>query len=177
MAITTTTLLPPQVQQSFDRQLLSVPTPNLIHMIPATKKTMPKNGGNTLRMSRYNLLETAPVPLGNTGITPPSSNLTRVDLDVQMQFYGQFVILNEQVTLQVLDPVLTEANIRLGVSMRMTEDQLVREMLAGTAAVINATGGVNGKIVAVVKSFLIGLEALASKVVGNKAQASLGCAA
>jgi len=60
---------------------------------------------------------------------------------------------------------------------RMTEDQLVRDMLAGTAAVINCVGGVNGRIVAVVKSFLIGLEALASKVVGDRAQASFGCAA
>jgi len=84
------------------------------------------------------------------------------------------------VTLQVQDPVLTEAGIRLGVSLRMTEDQLVRDMLAGTAAVINCVGGVNGdnpKMCGVVKSFLIDLESLASKVVGDKAQASFGCAA
>ena len=146
MAITTTTMLPPQIQQSFDALLLSVPTPNLIHTLPAMKKRMPKNGGNTLRMSRYEQLPTAPVPLGNTGITPPSTDLGRVDLDVKMQFYGQFVILNEQVTLQVQDPVLTEAGIRLGVALRMTEDQLVRDMLAGTAAVINCVGGVNGDV-------------------------------
>jgi len=97
MPITTTTILPPQIQQSFDALLLSVPTPNLIHTIPAMKKRMPKNGGNTLRMSRYDLLPTAPVPLDNTGVTPPSTALARVDLDVKMEFYGQFVILNEQV--------------------------------------------------------------------------------
>jgi len=50
-----------------------------------------------LRMSRYDLLPTAPVPLGNTGVTPPSTALARVHLDVKMEFYGQFVILNEQV--------------------------------------------------------------------------------
>ena len=177
MPITTTTILPPQMQQSFDALLLSVPTPNLIHTIPAMKKRMPKNGGNTLRMSRYDLLPTAPVPLGNTGVTPPSTALARIDLDVKMDFYGQFVILNEQVTLQVQDPVLTEAGIRLGVSLRMTEDQLVRDMLAGTAAVINCVGGVNGRIVAVVKSFLMGLELLTGNAEDNKAQASLGCAA
>jgi len=63
---------------------------------------------------------------------------------VQMSFYGQYVVINEQVTLQTQDPVLTEAAIRLGVSLRMTEDQLIREMLAGTAAMINCVGGING---------------------------------
>ena len=40
--------------------------------------------------------------------------------------------------------VLNEAAARLGVSLRQTEDQLTRDMLAGTAAFINCTGGVNG---------------------------------
>ena len=104
MAITTTSVLPSPVQQSFSYKLLSVPVPNMIHKIPATKKTMPRNGGNTLRMRRYNPLATAMVPLGNTGITPPAQQLTAVDIDAKMQFYGTYLQLNEQVTLQNQDP-------------------------------------------------------------------------
>jgi len=144
MPITTTTILPPQVLQTFATRLLSTPTPNLIHSVPAMKKRMPKHGGRYLRMSRYDQLATAPVPLGNTGVTPPSVALSRVDLDVEMQFYGSYVVINEQVSLQVQDPVLTSASQRLGVQLRMTEDQLIRDMLAGTASMINCTGGVNG---------------------------------
>jgi N4-gp56 family major capsid protein len=40
--------------------------------------------------------------------------------------------------------VLNEAAARLGQSMRETEDELIRDMLAGTASVINCTGGTNG---------------------------------
>ena len=40
--------------------------------------------------------------------------------------------------------VLNEAAQRLGVSLRQTEDQLTRDMLASTASFINCTGGVNG---------------------------------
>jgi len=40
--------------------------------------------------------------------------------------------------------VLNECAARLGVSLRQTEDQLTRDMLASTASFINATGGVNG---------------------------------
>ncbi len=40
--------------------------------------------------------------------------------------------------------VLNECAARLGVSLRQTEDQLTRDMLAATAAAINCVNGVNG---------------------------------
>ncbi len=105
---------------------------------------MPRNCGTTLRMKRYNPLNTAMVPLGNSGVTPPAQNLTAIDIDAQISFYGTYVILNEQVTLQNQDPVLNECAARLGVSLRQTEDQLTRDMLASTAAFINCVSGTNG---------------------------------
>lgn len=107
---------------------------------------MPRNGGTTLRMRRYNPLNTAMVPLGNSGVTPPPQNLTAVDIDAKISFFGTYVQLNEQVTLQNQDPVLNECAARLGVSLRQTEDQLTRDMLAATASAINCVGGVNGDV-------------------------------
>jgi N4-gp56 family major capsid protein len=144
MSITTTSTLPAPVQQSFSMKLLAVKVPNMIHKVAATRYTMPRNGGRTLRMRRYNPLATAMVPLGNSGLTPPAQNLTAIDIDATISFYGTYVIINEQVTLQNQDPVLNEAAARLGVSLRQTEDQLTRDMLAGTAASLNCIGGVNG---------------------------------
>ncbi len=144
MGITTSSVLPAPVQQSFSFKLLAVPVPYMIHKIPAMLKNMPRNGGTTLRMRRYNPLNTALVPLGNTGVTPPPQTLTAVDIDAKMDFYGTYVYLNEQVTLQNQDPVLNEAAQRLGVSLRQTEDELTRNMLASTASFINCTGGTNG---------------------------------
>jgi N4-gp56 family major capsid protein len=83
MSITTTSILPAPVQQSFSYKLLSVPVPNMIHKIPAMLKVMPRNGGTTLRMRRYNPLAVALVPLGNSGVTPPAQNLTAVDIDAK----------------------------------------------------------------------------------------------
>ncbi len=143
MSITTTTTLPAPVQQSFSYKLLSVPTPYFIHKIPAMLKQMPRNGGTTLRMRRYNALPTALVPLGNTGISPPPVQLTAINIDATVDFYGQYILLNEQVTLQNQDPVLNESAQRLGVSLRQTEDELTRNMLQATAGFINCTGGTN----------------------------------
>ena len=146
MAITTTSVLPPPVQQSFDNKLLAVPVPNMIHKIPALLKRMPRNGGTTIRFRRYNNLATAMVPLGNSGVTPPAQALSAVDIDAQMSFYGTYVQINEQVTLQLQDPVLNETAKLLGISLRQTEDQITRDMLAATAAFINSTGGTNGDV-------------------------------
>jgi N4-gp56 family major capsid protein len=46
--------------------------------------------------------------------------------------------------LQNQDPVLNEAAARLGVSLRQTEDELTRNMLASTASFLNCVGGVKG---------------------------------
>jgi len=143
MTVTTSTLTA-AVAQSFAMKLLSVPTPYNIHKIPADFQQMPKNGGTTLRQRRYNALPTSTVPLGNSGINPPPTPLTAVDIDAKMSFYGQYIILNEQVTLQAKDPVLNEAAKRLGVALRQTEDELTRNMLESTASFINCVGGVNG---------------------------------
>jgi N4-gp56 family major capsid protein len=99
MAITTTSVLPAPIQQSFNKKLLSVPYPNLIHHTAAMYETMPRNGGTTMRFRRYNPLATSPVPLGNTGVTPPAQELTALDIDAQISWYGTYVILNEQVVL------------------------------------------------------------------------------
>ena len=88
MPITTSAILPAPVQQSFDERLLAVPVPDFIHKFAAMKKRMPANGGTTLRMRRYNPLNSALVPLGVTGVTPPSQALTAVDIDAKMDFYG-----------------------------------------------------------------------------------------
>lgn len=146
MPITTTGTLPAPVQQSFNQMILSTPVPNYIHRIPAMREHMPANGGRIMRFRRYNPLNSALVPLGNSGVTPPSQNLTAVDIDAEISFYGTYVEINEQVTLQSQDPVLNNASIRLGDSLRRTEDELTRNMLAGTAAFQNATGGANGDV-------------------------------
>src|SRR5579862_2726091 len=100
MPITTTTILPAPVQQSFCNRLLSVPVPDFIFTMAAMKENMNRNGGVVYRMRRYNPLNTAMVPLGNSGITPPPQTQTAIDIDAKMSFYGTYVVLNEQVTLQ-----------------------------------------------------------------------------
>jgi hypothetical protein len=77
--LTTPTTLPPEIQATADDTLLSVRTPDLIHNLGAWQKVLKDMGGSTLRMSRYDRLPTATIPLSGNGQTPPAVPLNRVD--------------------------------------------------------------------------------------------------
>lgn len=104
MPITTNTILPPPVQAHFDRALLAVPYPNLVHGLAAEYREMPAHGGVIWRGRQYNPLATAEVPLGPSGLTPPAQTLTAADVDARIEWYGTFVRLNEQVVISHQDP-------------------------------------------------------------------------
>jgi len=141
---TTTTVLPPPVQQKFSAKLLSTPQARLIHKLAAVPRTLESNSGDIVRMRRYTRLETAPVPVDPALLNPPAQQLTAVDIDAKLNWYATYILITKQVSLINQDPVLNEAAARLGQSLRETEDQLVRDMLEATASFINCVGGVNG---------------------------------
>ena len=145
MTITTVTSLPAPVQQWFDNVLLSRPMPKLIHKKMAMKKEIPANSGRNVRYRRYSNLATATVPLPDSGLTPPGQVLSSVDIDAQLDWYGTYVTITDQVMAINEDPVLNQTVSLLAQSMRETEDELARNMLAATAAQVNCVDGTNGR--------------------------------
>lgn len=97
--------LPPEVLQTADDVLLAVRTPRLIHKLGAITKHLPAKGGTTLRMSRYDRLPTAPVPLSPTGDAIASTPLNRVDIDATVSIYGLYSAINQRVFLQNQDRI------------------------------------------------------------------------
>jgi len=146
MARVTTSTLPQPVQVYYDRVLLSMADPALIHNYAAEKRNLASRSGDIIRMERYDDIGTATVALGNTGVTPPNKSMASVFIDAQIQFYGTWVEINEQCDLTSQSPVLNQRAKLLGRSMRQTEDELIRNMLATTAFVVFASGGVDGDV-------------------------------
>lgn len=134
--------MPAQVQQTFCLKILTTPTPNMCYNYLADPELMPKHGGNYMVWSRYNPLPAAVVDLGDSGADPAAADFSRVDITAKLGFYGQYIIINQQVQLHNQDSVLNAASKRLGVSLRLTEDTLLRNMLLSSAARIYCTGGI-----------------------------------
>lgn len=141
---TTTNILPPMVQQQASMKLLARPMPDLIHTTMGFPISMDQQSGDILRRRRYKNLLTAPVPLGNGIVNPAAQQLTALDIDARIDWYGTYLILQEQVMLINEDPVLNSAISTLGQSLRETEDQLARSMMEGGAPPVNCTSGTNG---------------------------------
>jgi len=144
MPITTTSILAPQVQIEFDKRILATPFAEYIHRMGADEYSLGANNGDTKRLTRYDEIDSALAPLESTGVTPPADLLTGVNIDAKIDYYGTWIELNEQVTLQRSDRVLNNAAIQLGNTLRKTEDELTRNMFQATAAVLNCVAGVNG---------------------------------
>lgn len=84
-------------------------------------------------LERGNSLSDSPIPFERWGGRKTRNGLPEPDL-----------VLNSSSTLQNQDPVLNELADRLGVSLKQTEDQLIRDMLQATASFINCVSGGNG---------------------------------
>lgn len=118
--------------------------PQLIHTKFAQKRILPEKMGDRIVFRRYARRATVPIPLVD-GITPPGSPLSATDIKAQVDFYGNFVTITNQVELTVEDRVLNEASRLLAQNMAQTIDEVTRDVLASTSSVLQCSNGVNGK--------------------------------
>lgn len=143
MTITTTAVLPPAVREYYDRLLLMTAYPTLIHTKFAQKRILPEKMGDTIVFRRYSRLDTVPIPLVD-GVTPPGAPLSATDIKAQVDFYGNFVTVTNQVELTVEDRVLNESARLLAQNLAQTMDEVTRDVLASTSSVLQCANGVNG---------------------------------
>lgn len=143
---TTSATIPAAVRNTLNLRLLSVPTQGFVYGIPAMRERHPRGGGPIHTFRRYQNFAARLTPLGNSGVTPPPSTTTITDYDATMQWYGDWTEINEQIVLQNQERVLNEFAIRLGVGLKATEDELIRNMLLSNATAINCTNGGNGDV-------------------------------
>jgi hypothetical protein len=81
----------------YSEKMLSTPMAKLIHNIFAIPRTIEGNVGKTLRMRRYNRLQTAPVPVDPLFMNPPAQIPTMVDIDCTVNWYATQLIVTREV--------------------------------------------------------------------------------
>ncbi|MCY3975321.1 MAG: N4-gp56 family major capsid protein [Simkaniaceae bacterium] len=135
--------MPAPVQLVYSLKLLATPTPSYVYRFPAMTKIMPARSGRVFRMRRYNPLPTTPVQITDSGAEPPNTVGTTVDVDAEVKYFAQTMAISQIVTLTSQDEVLNGWSIRMAVSLRGTEDTVIRNALVATASRIDAQGGAN----------------------------------
>jgi N4-gp56 family major capsid protein len=138
--ITTTTQIDPAVAVTYQRTLLEPAYPAYVHDNWATKYSIARKSGNTIKMRRYSRYSAATTPL-TEGVTPNGHKQSKVDILAQVSQYGDFATVTD-----VLDLTVEDANIVIEVErqadqMRNTNDQLTRDVLATSASSTTCSNG------------------------------------
>lgn len=103
----------PAVAGHHAAELLKRAIPHMVLEKFGQSKPLPNNSTKVLIFSRYSALSNTPAAL-TEGVTPAGKSLTKTDITVTMQQYGDFVQITDQVMDMHDDPVLAETQEILG---------------------------------------------------------------
>ncbi len=144
MGNTTTSVLSPAVRDYYINDLLITAYPMLVQNTFAERYVLPEKSGDTVVMRRYNRLDVADVPITD-GVIPPGDELTANIIKAQVQWYGNYVRITNQVEYTVEDQTLNQATRLLAQNMGETLDEITRDVLVSSGISVLATGGFNGQ--------------------------------
>lgn len=113
----------PRTAAYAERQLLERAAPLLVLNNFGQSKPLPPNNTNAMIFRRYNALAPATVPLIE-GVTPQGKKLTKTDVPVTLNQYGDYVELTDQVADLHTDNVLREAVGILGEQAALTVEMV-----------------------------------------------------
>lgn len=138
MNTTTSPGLLPGMQTFYDRTLLRVMKPLLIHDQFSVKKKLPKNSGKTISFRRWTPFKSHAEPL-TEGVTPEGDKLTQTDVKATIKQLGNYVVITDVISTTHIDSVVTDATEMMGDQGSLTVDHVVRDEMHKSTNVLYAS--------------------------------------
>lgn len=135
--VTTQDSLSPEMKEFYDKALIELAKPELIHARFAQKKKIPPNNGDTIEFHKFDNLPPITTPLVE-GITPDGQSLAVSKITAHVDQFGGYVTLSDKIKLTAVDPILNVAVKKLARQAGESLDTLDRETLNGGTNVILA---------------------------------------
>lgn len=142
--VTTSAGLIPEMKTYYEKRLLEMAGPNLVHQQFGDKYPIPKNGGKTIEWRRFQPLAKALTPL-TEAVTPDGNTMVVDPITATIAQYGDYISQSDLLQTTTLDPIVVQATKLLGDQAGQTMDTIVREELNGGTNVLYApkvSGGV-----------------------------------
>lgn len=139
--------IPAEVNNFYDRVLLTRAIPANVHGFFGQRRTIPANVGSAVIKFRRYTNFTAAGSLTD-GVTPTGKSAAVTDITATALQYGDWTRVSDTVTLQSPDPVLTELTKMFGDQQGLTNDQLTRDILVAGTVVQYASTAVSRVTVA-----------------------------
>lgn len=129
-----------EMKTYYEKRLIDIATPKLVHDQFGDFYPIPKNGGKTVEFRRYSPLGKATTPL-TEGVTPDGNTLNVTSVTAEVEQYGDWIGLSDMFDMTAIDNNVVQATRLLGNQAGRTLDSVTREVLHGGTNVRYAPAG------------------------------------
>ena len=129
-----------EMRTYYEKRLIDIAGPKLVHDRFGDFYPVPKNGGKTVQFRKYSPLPKASKPL-TEGVTPDGRALNVTAVTCDLEQYGDWIGLSDMLDLTAIDNNVVQATRLLGNQAGRTLDSVTREVLAGGTNVRYAPNG------------------------------------
>ncbi len=137
-------LSPSNNKTYYDKNLIRLVSPLLIHDQFADTVDIPKNHGTKMEFRGFEPLDKALTPL-TEGVTPTGKKLDMYAIPVTLKQYGDYVTLTDMLQMTAIDNHVLEAQEALGDQAGRTLDTVTREVINAGTNVQYADGSVKSR--------------------------------
>ena len=159
--------LSPEMKTFYDKNLIRLAEPYLVHDRFGQEKPIPRGNGKTIEFRKFSKLPKALTPL-TEGVTPDGQALNVSAITATVNQYGGYVKITDMLQLTAIDPIITEATELIGQQAGRTLDTITREILVGGSNVSYANG--KASRAAVAKTDVLTVKDIQKAVAALKAQ-------
>ena len=127
----------------WDKALITLAAPELVHDQFGQKRDIPARGGKTIEFRQFDPLPEITSAL-TEGVTPAGQDLTVNAMTATVSQYGGYVTTSDMLDMTALDPVVNEATKLIARQAGETLDTITRDIINAGTNVMYARGKTSG---------------------------------
>ena len=120
-----------EMKTYYEKRLIDLAGPKLVHDQFADKYPIPKNGGKTIEFRKYSPLAKATTPI-TEGVTPDGQTMNVSTVTAEVKQYGGWVPITDTLQLTAIDNNIVQATKIIASQAGRTLDTIVRWRAAPT---------------------------------------------
>ena len=137
--LTTSAGLAPSVQEYYNRHLLENIKPKLVHAQFGQQIAIGRNSGKTVSFRKWTPFPAITQPLVEA-IVPDGQSLNMTSVQANLESYGGYVTLSDQVEMTLIDPIVSETVELMADQGALSVDHVVRRELHSQATNVQYAG-------------------------------------
>jgi len=134
-----------EMKTFYDRNLIRLAEPELVHDQFGQKRPIPGGNGKTIEFRKFNALPAVPADRALVeGITPDGQNYGVTAITATVSQYGGYVTISDLLNLTAYDPQMQEVMKLIAAQAGQVSDKITRDILAAGTNVMYADHGNDG---------------------------------